>query len=315
MHVFYHDDFDGVASAAILAGCLKDVLNTPCTFEAVNYHLKSRWHDPKPLREDDYAIVDFLFHPGAKVWFDHHETTFIQQPYADAFSANLENTSTERPVWVWNAHAPSCGKFIYDQLTVNGPETLKKYQTLAEYADLVDAVQYESPEACYDLSHPATALNHAHRYLSEGTKSSVIQALMTGDIESSLSVASAGIATAQVKVPQALAQYSNLYARHNEVVFVSTLGEKVPLMRFAPFISCPTAAYAVILYGGGNGKVRVSAVKNPWLDFIHKDLSQLMAQFGGGGHQGAAATNFENPDTAVTEGWNCARHLIQVLNQ
>src|SRR3990167_62168 len=78
-HLFFHQDFDGITSAAVFLSYAKrlDLLShSRVELVPVDYELKKEWPDrtlPKPG-----AIVDFLYHPDADWWFDHHPTTFAR---------------------------------------------------------------------------------------------------------------------------------------------------------------------------------------------------------------------------------------------
>ena len=76
--IHYHRDFDGLASAAILAWCLRERFGlAEVGWKGINYDRKRDW--PTFGEGTEFAIVDFHFHPAAAYWFDHHPTTFLDE--------------------------------------------------------------------------------------------------------------------------------------------------------------------------------------------------------------------------------------------
>ncbi|HKE00721.1 MAG TPA: hypothetical protein VKE69_06905, partial [Planctomycetota bacterium] len=78
--IWYHRDFDGIASGAILADVLRWRGRADVRWQGVNYDVRGRWSQ---WGEDgaEFAVVDFHFHPRAAFWFDHHPTTFLTEEW------------------------------------------------------------------------------------------------------------------------------------------------------------------------------------------------------------------------------------------
>ena len=78
LKIYYHRDFDGMASAAILAKALvESKLEKEVLWQGVNFDNRLNWDSF--ASGERFAIVDFHFHPRAEYWFDHHPTTFLQE--------------------------------------------------------------------------------------------------------------------------------------------------------------------------------------------------------------------------------------------
>jgi oligoribonuclease NrnB/cAMP/cGMP phosphodiesterase (DHH superfamily) len=62
-NIYFHDDFDGFASASVIYDFLKKSNSKVKSFNPVNYDLKNKWSEfkfkPNPI------ILDFYYHPKA----------------------------------------------------------------------------------------------------------------------------------------------------------------------------------------------------------------------------------------------------------
>jgi hypothetical protein len=81
LRIFTHGDFDGIVSAALFISAFwqVDILHGgnvkgfPLDIHPVNYDI-NKWYD-HPMPNDRYNVVlDYLYHPDADIWVDHHET-------------------------------------------------------------------------------------------------------------------------------------------------------------------------------------------------------------------------------------------------
>ena len=75
--VYFHKDFDGVCSAALFSEILESFSfcsRGEIALIGVDYDIKSEWRS-RSLSSPN-AVLDFLFHPEANWWFDHHASTF-----------------------------------------------------------------------------------------------------------------------------------------------------------------------------------------------------------------------------------------------
>ena len=76
--------FDGVVSAVLAKATLemgsKAVVRK---IVPVTYDVRDRWLNTR--LEKHAVVVDFLFHPDAEYWADHHKTTFLSESAARSF--------------------------------------------------------------------------------------------------------------------------------------------------------------------------------------------------------------------------------------
>src|SRR5438045_2123253 len=79
---FHYPCFDGLVSAVLAWEYLEVQKEWRIQeFSPANYKLRGRWLEDKLKKP--CAIVDFLYHPRADFWADHHQTSMIA-PEAEA---------------------------------------------------------------------------------------------------------------------------------------------------------------------------------------------------------------------------------------
>src|SRR6266849_5915403 len=143
---FHSPCFDGIASAAIARGYLTLHLGWPDPqLSVVSYDLREQWASLQLAPRT--AVVDFLFHPEAAFWADHHPTAFLQPRWAQA-------ARERRDLWIYDAAAPSCAGMLQRWLNDRGVADGRLNQ-LARWADKIDAAKYTSVEEAIHPKAPA----------------------------------------------------------------------------------------------------------------------------------------------------------------
>lgn len=120
--------------------------------EPVTYDSKNRWL-ALPLPQNS-AVVDFLYHPAAKFWADHHSTTFLTA------EARADFERRKGPWLIYDAQSRSCASLLWRTI---GPD-LNSDPRLAEmvqWADKIDSADYESVEEALNGVAPALVLSRS----------------------------------------------------------------------------------------------------------------------------------------------------------
>jgi len=60
------------------------------------------------------------------------------------------------------------------------------------------------------------------------------------------------------------------------------------ISRYAPFFFFPLARYSIVLLRK-KGSAKITAMRNPWIEFQSVPLGKIFEQYGGGGHQRVAS--------------------------
>jgi hypothetical protein len=291
--VLYHDDFDGLASAALLAvWLLQDGMYRleDLEFVAVDHHHDLDWtaERPRPVPAGrEFAVVDFPFHRSALVWVDHHPTAFK----TDADQA-LYETQAGTGSWLW-ARESSCARLIWTQLLGPGARASDgQYRELVAAADLIDTADYATPLDYFKAVHPAIALSHTHGSFSAADKTDIIQRMVGGEPLGRIRDRYGALIKAALDQNDELLYETSTVTQLRGVVAIVDLADQgLGFLHFAPYFFHPECLYALTLFRAGDD-IRVSLGKNPWREFVHADLGAVARTVGGGGHPFAAGAQF-----------------------
>ncbi len=155
IHLCFHSPcFDGVVSAAIASTYLEQNRGyTHVALQPVNYHLKPQWlatDFPHP-----FAVVDFLYHPAATFWADHHPTTFVSD------EARKDFESRPSPDRFYDSKASSCAILIWQRWREALHAFSDHFEPIVAWADRIDSARYASVEEAITLSAPALRISLA----------------------------------------------------------------------------------------------------------------------------------------------------------
>jgi hypothetical protein len=278
----FHDDFDGIASAALLLAGIEQ--EPPVDCRSVSYsHDRASWlRERLPPRT---AVVDFLHHPDAAIWFDHHAAPFVG------------GLAQSRPMHVWAPEAPSCAAIVARHFGLKG-----RWTELARWADKIDSARWSSPEETLDDRIPAVRI-----YISllgpgfERFAVHLIRLLGNEDLKSA--------ANDSVVLTRALAAKELLDAgmrhltRHaqctDSVAIVECERSATPYVvpRYGTYLLFPNADYTLLNQQQGEGW-KVTLSRNPWRGAPGPDIGRVFTEIGGGGHRDVGAVNLRDRETA-----------------
>jgi len=286
LRIFYHRDFDGMVSAAVLATILRQQGAGPVAWESVNYDQRTDWtRFAEGLR---FAIVDFHFHPRAEFWFDHHPTTFL--------SPELRAQYAPSDRWRWDPASPSCPPLILEHARERWSfEAPERFLEMARWSDVIDAARYTSVEQAVFGDEPALRIA---RSLTAAPSPQWIDGLIGAMAEGTLEdlAARADVERAFQRASRnrdkALEQFPpTVESKKAGVLVYDASSHKIRRERFAPFYHHPDIHYAVGVIPTRAG-VHVSCGENPWNPSpaeVH--IGRLMERYGGGGHKAVGGAN------------------------
>src|SRR5581483_8268760 len=134
--IYFHNDFDGHAAAAVMLAFLRSRGDDIEHFVPVKYDIIPEWRHTDffmrhkliagPVRGRNPAIiVDFPFHPGAQFWFDHHLLPFREPKWEGIYKKELRRRKQRRPkgrapapspYWRYDESYRSACHLVYDSL-------------------------------------------------------------------------------------------------------------------------------------------------------------------------------------------------------
>jgi len=292
IHLYYHSPcFDGAASAAIASTYFQEQLAHDRTeLHGVNYELKADWLDSQ--LSAPAAVLDFLYHPKADFWFDHHATTFVND------RALRDYEFRRGPERVYDRDATSCTLLIWRHWGAKLQE-VPHFEPLVRWADRIDSARYDSVEEAVTLQAPALKINLALGTSDDPTFSQRLVRLFQR------------YSLAEVAdVPEVRAAYESgwklqqrglerlkvsLHEGPEGIVMFDVDGNDVMVNRYAPFYLRPGARYSAGVIRRRE-TAKLTTMRNPWMEFPSAPLGEICAPLGGGGHRRVASIVLRDRD-------------------
>ena len=239
--IYYHRDFDGIASAAILAHILGAVRGEgDLSWRGVNHDVRAGWE--RFSKRDRFAVVDFFFHPRAEYWFDHHPTTFIKESWKELYTPS----DTHR----WNTSALSCPPVILEHAEARwGYEIPDRFRELHRWSDKIDGARFDSVEEVLFDDAPALRIMRALTVAPTPSWSDrIVTALVDSDLETVAS--SEEIEKRHQRAcsnrEKALKQFPPTVMHiRDSVLMYDASSNSIRRERFAPFYHHPEVHFAV----------------------------------------------------------------------
>jgi hypothetical protein len=280
LDLFFHSPcFDGIASAVV---CLDFFAQRGeaniVRLHPVGYERKESWLTTSlPPRS---AVVDFLFHPTAMFWIDHHPTTFLTEAVEKQFQA-AHSTS-----WVYDNRSHSCAALLRKHLRRSFRYHNPKYDALVDWADLIDSAAYRdvkqavlAPTAALQisLSLGGAEPEYCERLVRQLRKQSISRVAASPHVQRR-------VRTAKASMREGLRQFGKTARLEDEIVVFDFDARNSSVSRYAPYYFYPKARYSIGLMRSGSD-AKITAMRNPWRRFESVPIGSIFARYGGGGHQ------------------------------
>ncbi|MEZ5975786.1 MAG: hypothetical protein R3F33_10275 [Planctomycetota bacterium] len=308
--LYYHRDFDGMVSAAVLARILRKRGASDIRFRHINYDQKRDWLEF--AQGERFAIVDFHFHPRAEYWFDHHPTTFL--------SDNLRERYEPSESWAWDPESPSCPPLILAHAERHwGYHTPERFREMAWWSDIIDAATFKDVDQALFADDPALRIMRSLTVAPHPNWTDEITgALSGGTLDSVANRADVDKAYARAarNRDRALEQFpGTVLWKRGPILFYDAASSKVRRERFAPFYHHPDLSYAVGVIPTRAG-FHITCGENPWnqpQNGVH--VGELLGKYGGGGHRAVGGANPPSLAAALEQGAEVAEFLYQHMTQ
>jgi hypothetical protein len=280
--LYYHDDFDGISSAALLMRHTNTHTSVTWALEAIQYGTTPDTYSQLVL-PPLFMVVDFQYHPQAMMWFDHHQNPFHNLERQINYEARKDVANV-----YWDPTYRSCAHLVYDKLPAlhDIPGMLE----LAEAADYIDGALYASPQEYYSMARPEIVLNHALSGMGGGRRNELVRQLSVrplAEIAESLQSLGQEMLNQDLRI---IPRYRTATELCGDTVFSDLTRDNIPYLRYAPYLHYPLARYSIQMYRVTPSTFGISLSHNPWNKLDDSiDLSKLAALFGGGGHPYAAS--------------------------
>ena len=262
--IYHHNDFDGIAGASIFAKFLSLKDNLPFSqfeFIAVDYDIKNDWIS-KNLNHP-CAIIDFLYHPGSDWWFDHHESTFLNNAfYLKSYKHSLKKH--------WDTKFLSCPSLIlahFEKYYKKYAILFKKeYKELINWSDKIDGATYSSPEEIYGSGNPfininkTLAINRTQKYFQL-----IIAALFENNLDLILKskIYNTTFRKSEIKERKAVNMIRKIIQVDGAIAYFDQSKFDLPFQRYLAYYLFPGILYRVAVYKKED-KYSVSVNYNNW---------------------------------------------------
>lgn len=277
---FHAPCFDGIASAVLAVDFLTTVWSWDrIELRPINYGDRDRWLSTK-LGEGT-AVVDYLYHPEAEFWADHHASSFLNANVRSHFEAGRARS------WIYDSTEPSCAGLLRRELRNRFDYFNPRYEELVDWADKIDSARYEDINEAVDPSAPALMLNSTLelepyetycRFLIDALKQSPIADILAlPAVQRRLKRAN------RLRLSGRDRFKGNAYLEDGIVLFnVDATG--VTVNRYLPFYYWPNARFSAGIIRRGK-EVKITAMQNPWHDASPISVGEICQRFNGGGHR------------------------------
>ncbi len=313
--LYFHNDFDGRASAAVMLSFLESRGHCIGHFVPVDFDLQTQWLDDSFFKKHHLfkgkrnapVVLDFPFHPGTAFWFDHHPTTFKKKSWRKHFREDARHVCRPR--------YPSCCHMVYATLKRNfGWRPPTHFRELIAWLDVIDGARYASPEQTIRMKEPAFAVDSFIESQGKNVKTAEwvirnLAVLSLADVAKIPRVAAAGDRSRRAAARN-LAFYRKYIVVRGNVTYIDLSRHGDALLRYAPYYLFPKVRYN--FRAAMKGKLYHFGVgENPWLESKSKiHLGKLFAKYGGGGHETAAGVDFRTKEEAD----RAREEIIEKLN-
>jgi hypothetical protein len=280
--------FDGLVSGVLAWDFLETNHNwTVQNVCPVNYNLREQWLSMSLGSRS--AVVDFLYHPQAWFWVDHHLTSFMNDAVRENFEQRrlhvpllYDNRSGSSALLLWNHFA----KFLSER---------DRYKEMVDWAEKIDSAAYASVDEAVLGEAPALRINFSLMAKDANTReycNFLIKELRSkrtlADVADSYEVRMKYVQV-QILNRRGLEYLRSRLTTIGEIVaFDVETDENVMISRYAPYYFFPNASYSIGVTRYRDG-AKITAMRNPWRNFESVPLGTIFARYGGGGHQRVAS--------------------------
>jgi hypothetical protein len=295
--IYFHNDFDGRASAAVMLAFLRSRGDDIERYVSMTYGKEKAWYDEHFFEKGNPAIVvDFTYHPKATWWFDHHASTFKKPEWKKYFKPDAQHHLAPQ-------YASCCG-LVYAVLKKEfGWKPPKHFVQFIKSADMIDGAGYRSARQTIEMKTPDLQVNAFIEGLSHTEKEDKLIIELMARFPLATVVQYPSIKKAVIRlnrnIQKSLLFYQKNLQIYKNTTFINLANDPLNgLLRYASYYLYPKADFGIRMRPKGRLwylGVGVNPWRQPVLDI---DLGALMKQYRGGGHYGVGATEFHTKKEA-----------------
>jgi hypothetical protein len=299
--VYFHNDFDGRAAAAVVLAFLRSRGDDIEHFVPVKYDIIPQWLDEQFLaknklfkgKHNPAIVVDFPYHPQAEFWFDHHVRPFRKSVWEKKFKPSAGRRYDD-------SYRSAC-HLAYDSLRGDfGWKSPAYLRELVKWLDIIDFANYKSARQTTEMKEVGIQANiYVENGGDAGRAGETVQFLAERSV-------SQFVKTPRVKkfierMRRNMAASIRFHKKNIKIdgrVMVIDLGgdDTEDLAYFAPYSLYPKMLYTVRFHAfpGRPSLYHINVAVNPWLRSKNKkNIGTFLKRHGGGGHKDVGGTEIE----------------------
>jgi len=297
MAIYLHKGcFDGVTSGALALWLLrKQGGDANPVFVPIDYDESATWL-AQSLGSGS-CVVDFLYHPSATYWWDHHGNPFRLPQWRKEYELRIS------PFISWDPSAKSCAGLMVRALTAAEFKIPIHLRRTADWADQIDSASYPTPEDAVVKPSPARQLALSLRVDSTAAyHTALAQALIETDVEEVVlrPPFRSAVENAKARYERGIERIRSTAKLDRDVVIYNLDEEDVLGDRLIPFFLHRKANYSLGIWRIGR-RVKVTANANPWQPPHDLDLGRIFTHYGGGGHHDVGSVILKDSDAMRPE--------------
>ncbi len=314
--IYFHNDFDGRACAAVMLAFLRSRGDDIEHCTAVNYYLQAEWLDERFFEKHTFfkgkrnpaIVVDFLYHPKAAWWFDHHPTTFKKEAWGKNYKADKQHSL--KPQY------PSCTHLVLASLEKNFAwHPPKHIVELVKWLDVIDGANYRSARQTIEVKEPALQVDE---FIERKAHSSAEDARII-DLLSRLPLKNIAALPEVKKFVSWIKKEDKkglVFCRENARIVggVCSLDRSKSALKFPHFALqylFPRIVYFIRI-SERDGLYHINLGVSPWKrDKSTIRVDRILKQFGGGGHKDVGGVEFKTHSEALS----AMSAIIAIINR
>lgn len=271
--------FDGVISGVLTILFLRKSRHWKFrTIRPIDYRAQDQWISFSLPRHT--AVVDFLYHPQAEFWADHHATAFLSEQLRHDFEGRKGESR------LYDRQIGSCARLLWRTIGAS-LDYDPRLGEMVHWADKIDSAAYESVQEAFSADPPAIRLS---RSLAIDATGEYCRFLIFNLEEHTLEETAKShevqkrFAEAQELGALGMERVEKDICLQNGVAWFDVDGKGVLINRYAPYKIFPRARYSIAVVRFEES-AKITIMRNPWLDFESVNLGEFLRKWKGGGHQ------------------------------
>lgn len=306
--IYFHNDFDGGASAALMTEFLKSRGEGIKNYFPIDYGEISdekRWFSRK--FKNPSVILDFLYHPAAIFWFDHHVTPFIKKDWQKKFRADKRHC--------WGQNYPSAYHLILDSLKKNFDfQANRHFQEITYWADIIDGARYVSAKQPIEMKEPALQINAFIKPNKQNPAVLIWLVKILGKESLAETARRPKIKKIINRLRKEMASALEFCKKNikifNRVAFLDLSQISILELKYVTYYFYPNLSYSLLL--SKRNLLHLNVGFNPWRKKKNRiNIGQLLKKYGGGGHKNVGGLEIKDHREAI----KIVNQIINFLNK